>query len=72
MFAYLSSILCEKVSGNDEIEDTVDCSPAHELNEEFKRRFRDHASDPSHSQLILQVTDLITEGSLVEVWPSTR
>ena len=57
MPAYLSSVFLKKVSGNDEIEDAVDCSPAHELDEEFERRFRDHASDPSHSQLILKSRD---------------
>ena len=67
MFAYLSSVLLKKVSGNDEIEDTVDCSPAHELDEKFERRFRNHAPDPSQSQLILKVTGLITKESLVEV-----
>ena len=70
MFAYLSSVLCKKVGGNDEIEDTVDCSPAHELDEEFKRRFRNDAADPSHSRLVLEVTGLITKASLVEVEPS--
>ena len=53
MLAYLSFVLCKKVGGNDEIEDTVDCSPAHELYEELKRRFRNHASNPGHGQLII-------------------
>lgn len=49
MFAHLSSVLCKKVGCNDEIEDTIDRSPAYELYEELERRFRDHTSNPSRS-----------------------
>ena len=37
-FAHLCSVLSKEVCRNDEIEDTIDCSPAYELNEEFERR----------------------------------
>lgn len=48
--AHLSSVLCKKVSRNDEVEDTVDCTPAYELDEEFERGLRDHTSDPRRGQ----------------------
>ena len=48
--AHLSFVLCKKVSRNDEIEDTVNCSPAYELDEEFERRLGDHTSDPRRGQ----------------------
>ena len=34
--AHISFIFCKKVGYNDEIEDTIYCSPAHELDEEFE------------------------------------
>ena len=34
--AHLSSVLRKKVCCNDEIEETIDCRPAYELDEEFE------------------------------------
>lgn len=48
--AHLSSVLRKKVCCNGEIEDTVDRTPAYELDEKFERRLRDHPSDPSRGQ----------------------
>ena len=48
--AHLSFVFCKKVGRNNEIEDTIYCSPAYELDEEFERRFRDDASDPNRHQ----------------------
>ena len=35
-FAHLSSVLRKKVCCNGEVEDTIECSPAYELDEEFE------------------------------------
>ena len=45
--SHLFSILHEKVCCDDEIEDTIDCTPAYELDEKLERRLRDHTPDPS-------------------------
>lgn len=35
-FAHVFSVLRKKVCCNNEIEDTIDCTPAYELDEEFE------------------------------------
>lgn len=48
--SHLSSVLSKKVCCNDETEGTINCSPAHKLDEKFERSFRDDPSNPSHGQ----------------------